>query len=132
MALREISPQHCWELLESHSIGRIAWKAADGLQLLPVTYAVHQGSIVFRTSPYGVLSELVRPSDVIFEVDQLDMAARTGWSVVVRGRAESIAEPNEVAQLLRLGGPVPWAAGTRTLFIQVTPRATSGRMVGIP
>jgi hypothetical protein len=34
-----ISPARCQELLESQSIGRVAWQAADGPQILPVTCA---------------------------------------------------------------------------------------------
>ena len=75
---RPISPRRCQELLESQSIGRIAWQAADGPQILPVTYACHEGTIIFRTSPYGVLSELVRPTDVALEIDELDQAEPPG------------------------------------------------------
>ena len=82
-----ISPARCEELLQSQSVGRIAWQAADGPQILPVTYAWHEGTIIFRTSPYGVLSELVRPTDVAMEIDELDQHSRRGWSVVVQGRA---------------------------------------------
>ena len=53
---RAISPTHCQELLQSQSVGRVAWQAADGPQILPVTYVWHDGTIIFRTSPYGVLS----------------------------------------------------------------------------
>jgi uncharacterized protein len=61
---RAISPARCQELLESQTIGRVAWQAADGPQILPVTYAWYQGTIIFRTSPYGVLSELIPPHRV--------------------------------------------------------------------
>src|SRR6476659_9607992 len=104
---RPISPARCQELLESQSVGRIAWQAADGPQILPVTYAWHQGMIIFRTSPYGVLSELIRPTAVAFEVDELDQLVRM-WTV---------------------GSVVPWAAGVRNVFIQVTPHKVTGRVV---
>ena len=90
---REISPARCHELLESQSVGRVAWQAAGGPQILPVAYAWHQGMIIFRTSPYGVLSELIRPTAVAFEVDQLDQVNRRGWSVVVQGRAQGGGHP---------------------------------------
>jgi uncharacterized protein len=83
---RAISPARCQELLESQSVGRLAWQAADGPQILPVTYAWHEGTIIFRTSPYGVLSELIRPTEVALEIDDLDQKTRQGWSVVVQGR----------------------------------------------
>ena len=90
---RAITPARCEELLQSQSVGRIAWQAADGLQILPVTYAWHEGTIIFRTSPYGVLSELVRPTDVALEIDELDQDSRRGWSVVVQGRARALQNP---------------------------------------
>ena len=34
---RAMSPAQCQELLESQSVGRVAWQAADGPQILPVT-----------------------------------------------------------------------------------------------
>jgi uncharacterized protein len=99
-----ISPARCQELLESQSVGRVAWQAADGPQILPVTYAWHDGTIIFRTSPYGVLSELVRPTDIALEIDQLDQESRQGWSVVVQGRAQGVAEPDQLVRMWTVGG----------------------------
>ena len=127
---KPISPSRCQELLESQSIGRIAWQAADGPQILPVTYAYHEGTIIFRTSPYGVLSELVRPTDVAMEIDELDQQNRQGWSVVVQGRAQGVAEPDQLVRMWTVGGVVPWASGVRNVFIQIIPRRISGRIAG--
>jgi nitroimidazol reductase NimA-like FMN-containing flavoprotein (pyridoxamine 5'-phosphate oxidase superfamily) len=124
-----ISPARCQELLESQSIGRVAWQAADGPQILPVTYAWHDGTIIFRTSPYGVLSELVRPTDVALEIDELDQQSRQGWSVVVQGRAQGVAEPDQLVRMWTVGGVVPWASGIRNVFIQIIPRRITGRAV---
>jgi uncharacterized protein len=125
-AFRPISPTRCQELLKSQCIGRVAWQAADGLQILPVTYACHDGTIIFRTSPYGVLSELIRPTDVALEIDELD---RRGWSVVVQGRAQGVAEPAQLVRVWTVGGVVPWASGVRNLFIQIVPHQITGREV---
>ena len=73
----EISRARCEELLASRTVGRVAWNSPDGPQLLPVTYAMVKDQVVFRTSPYGVLSQLVRPCQVVFEVDELDHSAAT-------------------------------------------------------
>ena len=125
-----LSAERCRQLLTEHHVGRVAWEGADGLQLLPVSYAFHRNAVIFRTSPYGVLSELVRPVDVVFEVDELDTEFRTGWSVVVTGRALAVAEPRELVQLWTVDGLTPWAEGVRTLFIEVTPRKITGRLFG--
>ena len=123
-----IGPEQCVELLTGHSIGRVAWQSAEGQQILPVTYAWFEGAVVFRTSPYGVLSDLIRPTDVAFEVDELDQDHHRGWSVVVHGRARA-AESGDLARMWAVGSVVPWATGTRNLFIQITPDRLSGRRV---
>jgi uncharacterized protein len=126
---RAMTPARCQELLESQTVGRIAWQAADGPQILPVTYAWHEGTIIFRTSPYGVLSELIRPTEVALEIDELDQKNRGGWSVVVQGRAQGVAEPDQLVRMWTVGGVVPWAAGVRNVFIQITPHRVTGRVV---
>jgi uncharacterized protein len=127
-----ISPARCQQLLESQSIGRVAWQAADGPQILPVTYACHDGTIIFRTSPYGVLSELVRPTDVALEIDELHQESRRGWSVVVQGRAQGVAEPDQLVRMWTVGGVVPWASGIRNVFIQIIPHRITGRALAAP
>ena len=126
---RALGERECVELLRTHTVGRVAWQAADGPLVLPVTYAWHESAAVFRTSPYGVLSELVRPTDVALQIDELDERHRGGWSVLVQGRAEAVAEPSEVVGLWTVDGLVPWAPGVRNLFLRVTPRRISGRLL---
>lgn len=123
----ELTEGRCRELLGSSHVGRVAWHSDDGLQILPVSYACHQGEIVFRTSPYGALSQLVQPTEVAFEVDELDQQLQTGWSVVVRGRTAPVREPAEMVRVWTIDGLVPWASGTRNLFIRIIPTRISGR-----
>jgi uncharacterized protein len=122
-----LSEQECRERLRQNNVGRLAWQAADGPQILPVTYVWHDGTVIFRTSPYGLLSELIRPTDVVLEIDDLDQDRRSGWSVVVHGQAEAVAEPAEVSSLWGVENLVPWAPGVRNLFIRVVPRRVAGR-----
>jgi len=124
-----ISPSRCTELLTSQSVGRVAWQAPNGLQILPVTYVYHRGNIVFRTSPESVLSDLSSLSDVVFEVDEIDQRNHRGWSVVARGQARSVEDPQEFNRLLTDAGVVPWAPGDRNMLIQITPERVTGRTV---
>ena len=125
-----LSRPQCEKLLAEHDVGRIAWRASTGLQLLPVSYLWHEGGIVFRTSPHGVLAELLEPNDVVFEVDMLDQRSHAGWSVMMNGRANGVSSPAELSQLWSADGPVPWAAdGVRTMFVRVTPHQITGRSV---
>lgn len=125
-----LSSGQCRDLLEAHHIGRIAWQAADGPQIIPVTYVWYAGSVVFRTSPYGILSELIRPTDAALEIDELDLSRHSGWSVLVQGRAQAVAEPADLVALWASDQLAPWAPGVRNVFIQLDPRQITGRLLG--
>lgn len=119
-----LSGEECRLLVRSHSIGRVAWVAAHGgLQVLPVTYAVTGERIVFHADPASVLGELAAPVDVVFEVDDIDVATATGWSVLVRGAASASDDRQE------LRSAAPWAPGSRPLAVAITPTDYSGRAV---
>lgn len=126
----DLSPGQCQVLLESRDIGRIGWNAGHGPQILPVSYACVADMIVFRTSPFGVLSELVRPTQVVVEVDDLDANAHTGWSVIARGRAQAVASPALLTHLWTVDGAEPWAGGVRNVFIGITVERLTGRSFG--
>ncbi len=124
----ELSETECKELLAQHTAGRVGFMAGEGPQILPVTYQYRTGSVIFRTSPHGPLAGLVRRTSVAFEIDAIDEQDRSGWSVLVLGFAEAMTHD----RLLKTAwetGPVPWAEGTRNLFIEITPRTISGRAV---
>jgi nitroimidazol reductase NimA-like FMN-containing flavoprotein (pyridoxamine 5'-phosphate oxidase superfamily) len=128
----DIPRDECQALLAAQSTGRVAWNAPDGPQVLPVTYGVYAGDIVFRTSRHGVLAQLDNPTIVAFGIDDLDQAHRAGWSVVARGRARGIVAPHELVKLWTQPGIVPWAAGIRNLWIGISIRMISGRQVNAP
>lgn len=126
----ELSGARCLTLLQEHSFGRVAWQAADAPQIFPVTYAFSPNEgIVFRTSPYGVLSELVRRTQVAFEVDHVDTERGTGWVVVAHGQASAVAEPAALATLWAHHPVTPWASGSRNLWIRITLDQLAGRVV---
>ena len=126
---RELPRDECERRLRQQTVGRVAWNAADGPQLLPVNYAYYNKTIVFRTASEGVISQLAHRTNVAFEIDGVDEEARRGWSVVVRGTAERVVQAYDLVELWTKTGPVPWAAGTRTLHIAITPRTITGRDV---
>ena len=129
---RELTPQECQERLASAAMGRVAWSAGGLQYILPVSYAMHVGNVVFRTSPYGALAHLKHRTNVAFEIDQVDQAAGTGWSVVVQGSADGVALSQELVALWARSDIVPWAPGTRNVFIAIVPQIISGRTVQAP
>ena len=127
----ELTLAECERLLAEHKAGRVGMNAPAGPQILPVNYAYYAKTIVFRTSPYGVLSSLGRHTRVAFEIDDIDEERESGWSVLVLGSAERVTREYMLSSLWK-DGPVPWAEGTRNLFIMITPETITGRTVGPP
>jgi len=65
------------------------------------------------------------------EIDGADTAARTGWSVLVRGEAIEVTGTAELARLRKL--PLdPWAPGARTHYGRILPAALTGRRIWAP
>jgi uncharacterized protein len=128
-SLTELSEADCKALLAQHTAGRVGLVAGDGPQILPVTYQYRNGSVIFRTSPFGPLAGLVRRTSVAFEIDSIDEQHKSGWSVLVLGFAEALTHDYLLTSAWETG-PVPWADGVRNLFIEIKPRKISGRAVG--
>nr|NLI51243.1 pyridoxamine 5'-phosphate oxidase family protein [Propionibacterium sp.] len=121
-----IDPDECRRLLADAGVGRVCWQAGPGLTVLPVAYGVHDdGRLGFRAADGSILAALAAagPVDVAFEVDDLDAATLTGWSVLVRGSATAW-RGEFPAGLCR-----PWAPGERSTGVQITPQSYSGRIV---
>jgi nitroimidazol reductase NimA-like FMN-containing flavoprotein (pyridoxamine 5'-phosphate oxidase superfamily) len=95
--LEELDEAECLRLISPGGIGRIAYSGRSGVTVLPVNYMLHQGAIVFRTARDSPLEEDLRTGiadaeyKVGFEVDDFDLAARGGWSVLVQGSAHPMS-----------------------------------------
>lgn len=113
----------CRALLRWNKVGRVGWTAEPGPTIQPVVYAVHQDQVLFRTAAGTLLSRLSEPTQVCFQVDDLDDATATGWSVLVRGRT-ALADPALIELL-----PQPWVPGSRPILIAITPLSFTGRAV---
>lgn len=118
----------CLRLLAETPIGRIVFlEGPDQPMALPVNYLFVDDAIVFRTLEGQKLSAASIGQRVAFEVDEWDPVQRSGWSVVVKGRAEEVTQWAE-AEHLEQKGLVPWSHGEwRTLWVRVVPDEITGR-----
>lgn len=125
--LDEIDPDECWRLLETRELGRLGFTAHSGRPvILPVNYAITDGTIVVR-SGRGPKLEAARRGDLVaFEVDEIDLDTRVGWSVAITGRARWVRDPRELAHVASLD-LMTWAAGPRDEVIAVHPIHVGGR-----
>ncbi|WP_232246323.1 helix-turn-helix domain-containing protein [Kitasatospora mediocidica] len=126
--LAELTPADCWGHLSDHGVGRLAYATPDGPVVLPVNYRVRDGAVLYRTAPGSAPSRALGRR-VAFEVDHLDEASSRGWSVLVRGPAEQVFEPEETDGPGTGPGPTPWAGGERDVWIRIVPERISGRTI---
>jgi nitroimidazol reductase NimA-like FMN-containing flavoprotein (pyridoxamine 5'-phosphate oxidase superfamily) len=118
------------ELLRAGVFGRVALATADGPHIIPLNYSVVDDAVVVATSPYSLLAGEGPGGLVAFEVDHVDYDTHTGWSVLVRGRAELVTDPEEVRRLKETWPPRPWAGGSRNLHLCITCTEITGRSIG--
>ena len=129
----ELDEGECLTLISGGGIGRIAYASRFGPAVLPVNYAWRDGAVVFRTAANGPLDEDLRTGitdadyKVAFEIDSIDQAARTGWSVLIQGPAHHVTGAEEDA--VRQTGVESWAPGDRELFVRISPSRITGRRV---
>jgi uncharacterized protein len=117
----------CLRLLESVPVGRVSFYTDGEVVTLPVNHVVDGQDVVFRTNRGSKLSAAERQDHVAFEADDYDPRTRTGWSVLVKGRAEVVHEDSEIQRLSRLG-LYPWVTAVdRPFWIRIRPTSVTGR-----
>jgi nitroimidazol reductase NimA-like FMN-containing flavoprotein (pyridoxamine 5'-phosphate oxidase superfamily) len=124
--LEYLTPQVCWELLTSTPVGRLAVIEDSAPAIYPVNHVVDGESIVFRTDRGSKLRGLLRVPLVCFEVDGTDLDESTGWSVLVKGRAEELHQPDDLHRVSQLPLEI-WAVGAKHHWIRIVPEQVTGR-----
>ena len=124
-----MSTEECWEFLQRHELGRLAFHLADEVHITPINYAVDHDpvtghrSLLFRTAEGTKLLGVVMNPDVAFEVDEL--VAETAASVIVRGRARRLEEDEaHRAENVPLR---PWVATPKWDVVEIEVTDISGR-----
>ncbi len=123
----EILPfEECLRLLASVPLGRVSFCADGELVILPVNHAMDAQDVVFRTARGSKLAAAGEQGLVAFEADDYDRQARSGWSVLVTGRADMVDEEAEIQRLGRLGLH-PWATAVkRPFWVRIRPSSVTG------
>ncbi len=125
--LRVLSKDECLRLLSSVPVGRVGLSMAALPVVLPVSFAVLDGEVVFRTVDGSKFHAAANGAVVAFEVDGYGQDGTTGWSVMVQGVSTVVTEPAELLRVqdLNVG---PWAMdGSADRVIRITASNMSGR-----
>jgi len=120
----------CLRLLASRPIGRVGLTRNALPAIHPVIYALEGEDVVFAT---GAGSSHLAPADdavIAFEVDDVDLVTRCGWSVLIVGvgrRATLEDTPAETSLALS-----PWVSPGAAHVIRLSTEHLSGRRERAP
>ena len=130
----ELTEADCLALIAGGGIGRIAYPGRYGQTVLPVNYQLLDNTIVFRTGEDSPLEEDLQTGirhaeyQVAFEIDEINLAEKNGWSVLVQGSAHHIDSDAERAAA-RQTGVQPWSGGAKDHSLRVVPTRITGRRI---
>ena len=125
--LFQLDASTCLALLGVHHVGRLI-VPGDDPYVIPLNYTAADGAVVFRTERRPVIEDVIDRS-VVFEVDMFDDRTKSGWSVVVRGRARDVTLESSVDSESRGAIPQTWAPGDRDYVIRIDPERVTGRLL---
>jgi nitroimidazol reductase NimA-like FMN-containing flavoprotein (pyridoxamine 5'-phosphate oxidase superfamily) len=126
--LELLTEEQARDLLATGEVGRIGVTIGALPAIFPVNYRLIDGAIVFRTAPGSKMSAAARGAVVAFEVDDYQLADRSGWSVLAVGRAEVVHDLAASFDVLA-AGLEPFVDGRRTNIVRIDPMFVSGRRV---
>lgn len=115
-------------LLRTQEVGRLVYTRRALPAITPVNFALRDGAIWIWTASTTSMAQAVRGAVVAFEVDRLDDAKHTGWSVVALGVAELVPDAAEIERALELG-PEPWVSGRKEHLLRIPLSMVSGRRI---
>jgi nitroimidazol reductase NimA-like FMN-containing flavoprotein (pyridoxamine 5'-phosphate oxidase superfamily) len=117
----------CFRLLSSQTVGRLGFLVGDQPLVLPLNFAVVRDVVVFRTGRGSKLAAALG-TKVAFEVDEVNISAGDGWSVLVQGIAEEITHADHwFDEALRQGAAPTWVSGANDHYVRIIPHVISGR-----
>lgn len=127
----EIPEDECLQLLSQRSVGRLAVVRKGRPLVFPVNYAFDGEVVVFRTDPGQKLSGSPLRK-IAFQIDDVDEATGTGWSVLLQGYGYEITNAVDQRSEARLKLPVtPMVPGERRHWIEIIPETITGRRIAL-
>jgi nitroimidazol reductase NimA-like FMN-containing flavoprotein (pyridoxamine 5'-phosphate oxidase superfamily) len=123
--VEELTVEQCWEMLRGESLGRLAFRIADEVHILPINYAVRDESLLFLTGEGTKLLGMAVEHPVALEIDSYD--DRRAASVVVRGAARVL--PEDEAHVGDELTALPWVLPETPKYnvVRIDPFSVTGR-----
>jgi nitroimidazol reductase NimA-like FMN-containing flavoprotein (pyridoxamine 5'-phosphate oxidase superfamily) len=126
MAFEVLARDECLRLLSGEWRGRVGVSSDALPAILPVSYLLVDRQIVFPSMSGGKLEAVGRGEVLCFEVDHADRDAGTAWSVLVVGRARTVADCERRAAL-DVRGKDLWPPIDAAAWVELGTELVSGR-----
>jgi hypothetical protein len=121
----DLERAQCLELLDGVRIARIVLSINCLPVALPVNLALLGEDAVFSTDSGSKLTAAVEGQVVSVEADDIDLIYRTGWSVLLTGRAQLVTEPADIEWAS--SSLQAWAPGPHPFLVRIPSTLISGR-----
>jgi len=130
-SIEVLDREECLRLLGETTFGRLAINLRSDVPMIrPVNYSFDERtqSIVFRTDFGSKFRGVLISGKAAFEIDGVDHARRSGWSVIVSGGVSKVTNYLELERFGHLGLD-PWAPGPKLHWARIRVWTVSGRRV---
>jgi len=120
LRLADLTRPESLRLLDQVAFGRIVYTVRALPAIVPVSHLVDNGMVVVRTHVGAECAGSV----VAYQADDIDVAARLGWSVTVTGVARRVLDPEEISSYESRLAPLVGAEAVET--IRIYPEIVTG------
>lgn len=127
--VESLEASECWRLVGDEGVGRVGFAGDGRLRVVPTRYDAAGRTAYFRALTFGELARGVHDRPASLQVDDIDHATFTGWSVVMSGKAHRVVDAVTIASLWSLGRPQPWTPGPDTQWIALAVESIEGQRV---
>jgi nitroimidazol reductase NimA-like FMN-containing flavoprotein (pyridoxamine 5'-phosphate oxidase superfamily) len=126
--LEVLSDREAVALLATVPVGRLVYSDRAMPSVVPVVFIFDGVDIIIRTGRRSRLATLAPGNIVAFEVDDIAVTSRSGWTVVVTGRVELIDDRAQLERLsaLRLQ---TWLPSPTDCYLRLRPELIAGRRI---
>ncbi|MGW3037464.1 pyridoxamine 5'-phosphate oxidase family protein [Streptomyces sp. NPDC001178] len=123
--MMELGRTECLALLAGVPMGRVGFTHQALPVIRPVNHLVDGDTIIIRTHGVSALVHSASVNEImVYEADQLDTVARTGWSVMVTGPASAVTSPAEAVRCRKL--LIPWIDRDLDQIIRIRAELVTG------
>ncbi len=127
--ITHLSNEECFELIKTQEVGRLGVIVDVQPLIFPVNYIFDDRAIIFKTT-IGTKFTHASLDKVVFEVDSVDYATRTGWSIIIEGVARDITNAidsiSESERHLKFNS---WITNDDEHYVRIHISSISGRRI---